>query len=312
MQLALLPLALEQRGVDERVALVVVHLLDDDRERLVRGRPVDADDVGLLAHARRPRHVVDRLGALERVHRDGAVLLEQHDAIARGEAGREAAGVADRAAADENAHGRDGTPPSPAASDWRGGVYRADVFEIQHFSNGTRLLTAPQAEAQSTCVMVMYAVGSRYEDDATGGISHFAEHLFFKGTERRPTAREIATRDRRHRRRVQRLHGQGVHRLLRQVREGARARRDRRARRHAAALALRRRGDRAREGRDRRGDEHVPRHADELPARASTTASATATRRSAATSSARRRRSARPRARRSCATSAAGTCRRAR
>ena len=39
----------------------------------------------------------------------------------------------------------------------------------------------------------MYAVGSRYEDAATGGISHFAEHLFFKGTERRPTARHIAT-----------------------------------------------------------------------------------------------------------------------
>ena len=72
--------------------------------------------------------------------------------------------------------------------------------------------------------------------------------------------------DRRHRRRVQRLHGQGVHGLLRQVRQGARPRRDRRARRHAAALALRSRGDRAREGRDRRGDEHVPRHADELPA----------------------------------------------
>ena len=71
--------------------------------------------------------------------------------------------------------------------------YRADVFELQQFDNGTRLLTAPQAEAQSTCVMVMYAVGSRYEDDATGGISHFAEHLFFKGTERRPTARVIAT-----------------------------------------------------------------------------------------------------------------------
>jgi predicted Zn-dependent peptidase len=71
--------------------------------------------------------------------------------------------------------------------------YGADVFELQRFSNGTRLLTAPQSEAQSTCVMVMYAVGSRYENDETGGISHFAEHLFFKGTERRPTARDIAT-----------------------------------------------------------------------------------------------------------------------
>jgi predicted Zn-dependent peptidase len=71
--------------------------------------------------------------------------------------------------------------------------YGAGVFELQSFDNGTRLLTAPQAEAQSTCVMVMYAVGSRYEDDETSGISHFAEHLFFKGTERRPTARAIAS-----------------------------------------------------------------------------------------------------------------------
>jgi predicted Zn-dependent peptidase len=71
--------------------------------------------------------------------------------------------------------------------------YRAGVFELQHLPNGTRLLTAAQAEAQSTCVMVMYAVGSRYENADTGGISHFAEHLFFKGTERRPTARHIAT-----------------------------------------------------------------------------------------------------------------------
>ena len=116
------------------------------------------------------------------MHGDRAVLLEEHDAVARGEPRREAAGVADRAAADENSHGSSTVVH-----------YRADVFDLQHFPNGTRLLTAAQADAQSTCVMVMYAVGSRYEDDATGGISHFAEHLFFKGTERRPTARQIAT-----------------------------------------------------------------------------------------------------------------------
>ena len=55
VQLALLSLALEQRGVVERVALVVMDLLDDDRQRLVGGRPVDADDAVLLAHARRAR-----------------------------------------------------------------------------------------------------------------------------------------------------------------------------------------------------------------------------------------------------------------
>jgi predicted Zn-dependent peptidase len=38
----------------------------------------------------------------------------------------------------------------------------------------------------------MLAAGSRYETRDTNGIAHFAEHMFFKGTERRPTAREIA------------------------------------------------------------------------------------------------------------------------
>jgi predicted Zn-dependent peptidase len=66
------------------------------------------------------------------------------------------------------------------------------VFETQTLSNGARLLTARQAEAQSTAVMVMYAAGSRYEREQEGGIAHFCEHMFFKGTERRPDARQIA------------------------------------------------------------------------------------------------------------------------
>jgi predicted Zn-dependent peptidase len=38
----------------------------------------------------------------------------------------------------------------------------------------------------------MLAAGSRYENEANRGIAHFAEHMFFKGTERRPTAKDIA------------------------------------------------------------------------------------------------------------------------
>jgi predicted Zn-dependent peptidase len=38
----------------------------------------------------------------------------------------------------------------------------------------------------------MLAAGSRYETPETNGIAHFAEHMFFKGTEQRPTARDIA------------------------------------------------------------------------------------------------------------------------
>ena len=63
------------------------------------------------------------------------------------------------------------------------------------------------------------------------------------------------------RRRVQRVHEQGVHGLLRQVRRRAPRRGARRDRRHAPQLEVRLRGDRPREGRDHRGDEHVLRHA---------------------------------------------------
>src|SRR5690242_16320042 len=45
---------------------------------------------------------------------------------------------------------------------------------------------------QSVISFVMLAAGSRYERAETNGIAHFAEHMFFKGTERRRTARDIS------------------------------------------------------------------------------------------------------------------------
>jgi predicted Zn-dependent peptidase len=67
------------------------------------------------------------------------------------------------------------------------------VFERTQLSNGTRVLTAPLAHAQSVSCFVMLAAGSRYESKDTNGIAHFAEHMFFKGTERRPASRDITT-----------------------------------------------------------------------------------------------------------------------
>jgi predicted Zn-dependent peptidase len=67
------------------------------------------------------------------------------------------------------------------------------TFERTTLSNGTRLVTAPLPTAQSVACFVMFAAGSRYERREESGIAHFAEHMFFKGTERRPTARDIAT-----------------------------------------------------------------------------------------------------------------------
>ena len=66
------------------------------------------------------------------------------------------------------------------------------AFERQTLPNGLRVLTATMPQAQSVSCFVMLAAGSRYETRESNGIAHFSEHMFFKGTERRPTARDIA------------------------------------------------------------------------------------------------------------------------
>jgi predicted Zn-dependent peptidase len=66
------------------------------------------------------------------------------------------------------------------------------TYELQRLPNNLRVLTAPMSHAQSVVCFVMLAAGSRYETSDTNGIAHFSEHMFFKGTERRPTARDLA------------------------------------------------------------------------------------------------------------------------
>ncbi|MBA2536927.1 MAG: insulinase family protein [Actinobacteria bacterium] len=67
-----------------------------------------------------------------------------------------------------------------------------NVFEKHVLPNGLRILTAGMPQAKSVACFVMLAAGSRYETRETNGIAHFSEHMFFKGTERRPSARQIA------------------------------------------------------------------------------------------------------------------------
>ncbi|HUZ16441.1 MAG TPA: pitrilysin family protein [Gaiellaceae bacterium] len=66
------------------------------------------------------------------------------------------------------------------------------VFERNVLDNGLRVLTADLPYAQSVSVLITLAAGSRYETAESSGIAHFSEHMFFKGTERRPSARDIA------------------------------------------------------------------------------------------------------------------------
>ncbi len=47
-------------------------------------------------------------------------------------------------------------------------------------------------ERLSASLVMMFGGGSRLEDDRLAGVSHFIEHLYFKGTARRPTSKEIA------------------------------------------------------------------------------------------------------------------------
>ena len=54
------------------------------------------------------------------------------------------------------------------------------------------MVVAEMPERQSVSVVLMFAGGSRLEDDRLAGVSHFIEHLYFKGTTRRPSSKEIA------------------------------------------------------------------------------------------------------------------------
>ncbi len=59
--------------------------------------------------------------------------------------------------------------------------------------NGLRVITVPMASFESATVLVMVGAGSRYETRQNSGISHFLEHMAFKGTEKRPSALDIST-----------------------------------------------------------------------------------------------------------------------
>ncbi|MFA7319657.1 MAG: pitrilysin family protein [Parcubacteria group bacterium] len=59
--------------------------------------------------------------------------------------------------------------------------------------NGLRIITAPMVGTETATVVAMIGVGSRYETDREAGLSHFIEHMLFKGTQKRPTTLDIST-----------------------------------------------------------------------------------------------------------------------
>lgn len=65
-------------------------------------------------------------------------------------------------------------------------------YEKLTLPNGLRVILAPMKEAATATVLITTATGSRYETKRENGLSHFLEHMFFKGTTKRPTALAIS------------------------------------------------------------------------------------------------------------------------
>ena len=65
-------------------------------------------------------------------------------------------------------------------------------FDYHKYPNGLRLITIPMEHTKTVTVLVMVGTGSRYETKEINGVSHFLEHMMFKGTERRPGALDIS------------------------------------------------------------------------------------------------------------------------
>src|SRR5260370_28011145 len=66
------------------------------------------------------------------------------------------------------------------------------MYERATLSNGVRILTARMPHVRSVSIVLFLCVGSRYEEAALAGASHFIEHMLFKGTRRYPTAQAIS------------------------------------------------------------------------------------------------------------------------
>ncbi len=69
----------------------------------------------------------------------------------------------------------------------------ATVPEIVTLDSGLRIVACPMPHARSAAISIYFNAGARYEaTEADAGLSHFLEHLCFKGTPRRPTPRDVA------------------------------------------------------------------------------------------------------------------------
>lgn len=69
----------------------------------------------------------------------------------------------------------------------------AQMYKLKTLKNGLTLITVDLPHLDSVTTMVAVGAGSRYESKKINGISHFLEHMFFKGSRKYPSAEMIAT-----------------------------------------------------------------------------------------------------------------------
>lgn len=65
-------------------------------------------------------------------------------------------------------------------------------YQLTNFTNGLKVITAPLPKTRAVTILFLFGVGSRFEDEKLNGISHFLEHMYFKGTNKRPTTLDIS------------------------------------------------------------------------------------------------------------------------
>ncbi len=66
------------------------------------------------------------------------------------------------------------------------------MFRKTTLRNGLRIITIPQKSSRAVTVLILVGTGSKCETKKINGISHFLEHMMFKGTKKRPTSIEVA------------------------------------------------------------------------------------------------------------------------
>ncbi|MDH5174074.1 MAG: insulinase family protein [Elusimicrobiota bacterium] len=58
--------------------------------------------------------------------------------------------------------------------------------------NGLKVIIAPMKGTRAVTVLILVGTGSRYETEQLNGITHFLEHMLFRGTSKRPSAKVIS------------------------------------------------------------------------------------------------------------------------